>query len=483
MSLVKILRWIGIGLGILIGLPSLFLIEENMRGRFLLHRYLNELRARSEKLTVAELAPPPPPTEGNGAPAFFAAARQLDGLKKQCPVAGDSGFAFGLHVPDGRAIVKYRLEQLYTSKRTNTWRDLTNELALAAAPLDDLKRALQQPVLSQPIDYSRGFAAAPFTNFSIIRGSVRWLSWSTINDLHNGNLDAATDDITTIVSTTRLLKDDRLLISELVRMTIARIGLENTWQALQADGWNDAQLARLQQTWQTVGFSDALLCALEMERNMIALEFEKVRRENFSLDALVEMSGDQIMRQVMFAEFPSFCRLLAWRLAWTHLDEFHAFRKTQSALDKICIAASHQQQVSETNEQPDDYRLLFSRFVGDISFRVFQNVCRTETHREMMLAAIAIKRYQLRHGKLPSSLHALAPEFMPSLPHDWMDGKPLRYRVNTDGTFTLYSVGDDGVDNGGEPSGEQNMWRSRDAVWLQPATAEEVADALRKKGR
>ena len=34
-----------------------------------------------------------------------------------------------------------------------------------------------------------------------------------------------------------------------------------------------------------------------------------------------------------------------------------------------------------------------------------------------------------------------------------MDGQPLRYRRNADGTFLLYSIGENGKDDGGNPSG------------------------------
>src|SRR5438309_93418 len=32
---------------------------------------------------------------------------------------------------------------------------------------------------------------------------------------------------------------------------------------------------------------------------------------------------------------------------------------------------------------------------------------------------------------------------------DFMDGKSLKYKLNTDRTFTLYSIGDDSQDDGG----------------------------------
>ena len=94
---------------------------------------------------------------------------------------------------------------------------------------------------------------------------------------------------------------------------------------------------------------------------------------------------------------------------------------------------------------------------------------RAETERALTLAAIAVKRYQLRHGAPPPSLEALTPEFLPALPYDPMSGKALCYRLEPNGGFLLYSVGEDGKDDGGDPGAASGntygLWEGRDAVW------------------
>ena len=68
-----------------------------------------------------------------------------------------------------------------------------------------------------------------------------------------------------------------------------------------------------------------------------------------------------------------------------------------------------------------------------------------------------------------------------------MDGRPLRYHLNPGGLFLLYSVGEDGVDNGGDttlsPDAHNNWSMGRDAVWPQPATPEEVKADFEKLNR
>ena len=96
---------------------------------------------------------------------------------------------------------------------------------------------------------------------------------------------------------------------------------------------------------------------------------------------------------------------------------------------------------------------------------------RNETDRQMLLAAIAIKRYERRNGKLPQSLADAIPSFLAKLPKDYMSGGPLHYKV-TDKTFLLYSVGEDSNDDGGDASSASmtnrfGLWEGKDAVWPQ----------------
>ncbi|MBI3874719.1 MAG: hypothetical protein HY300_01865, partial [Verrucomicrobia bacterium] len=136
----------------------------------------------------------------------------------------------------------------------------------------------------------------------------------------------------------------------------------------------------------------------------------------------------------------------------------------------------------------DAVRFLFSRMIMPFVGRAMFKAMRTQTQRELTVAAIALKRHQLRHGRFPASLDALVPDFLPALPVDFMDGQPLRYRLNADGSFLLYSVGDDFKDDGG--NGEMMpdkklsvyLWNCRDAVWPAPASAEEL-EAFQSKQR
>jgi hypothetical protein len=92
-------------------------------------------------------------------------------------------------------------------------------------------------------------------------------------------------------------------------------------------------------------------------------------------------------------------------------------------------------------------RLLGQKREWDGEIRVaFQ---RRDAMLSLMRTDLAIRRYQQRHGNWPETLAAVVPDELKAVPIDPFSEKPLVYRVAGD-DFVLYSVGQDGVDDGGK---------------------------------
>ena len=145
---------------------------------------------------------------------------------------------------------------------------------------------------------------------------------------------------------------------------------------------------------------------------------------------------------------------LAWRAFAAEGDELFYLRLIQGQLDAL--------------------RLLHrtkSWVVADRAFTVQRHFA---AERELTLAALALERFHLRHQRYPAALVELVPGLLAAVPVDWMDGKPLRYRLNADGTFTLWSIGEDLKDDGGDPTPvagsppQSPFWERRDVVWPGP---------------
>jgi hypothetical protein len=112
-----------------------------------------------------------------------------------------------------------------------------------------------------------------------------------------------------------------------------------------------------------------------------------------------------------------------------------------------------------------------------------------EAFRRALLTVLAILRYQKEKGAYPADLEALVEQgYLSQLPMDPWSDSPLVYK-KTDDDFTLYSVGENFEDDGGEVirdyDGRVGMWVGEgDAVFWpapKPETPEERIERVEKE--
>jgi hypothetical protein len=78
----------------------------------------------------------------------------------------------------------------------------------------------------------------------------------------------------------------------------------------------------------------------------------------------------------------------------------------------------------------------------------FEAENRAHTREALGQLGFALAAYRADHGTYPDGLNALAPKYLSQVPNDLYTEQPLHYRRQGAG-FLLYSVGANGVDDGG----------------------------------
>ncbi len=96
----------------------------------------------------------------------------------------------------------------------------------------------------------------------------------------------------------------------------------------------------------------------------------------------------------------------------------------------------------------------------------------SRTTIDAALTMFALRAWHDRRGEYPEELAALVPEYLPRLPIDYADLQPLRYRRVGEG-YLLYSIGEDGVDDGGK-AGEMYP------AYFSPRNADTVFNLARR---
>jgi hypothetical protein len=90
-------------------------------------------------------------------------------------------------------------------------------------------------------------------------------------------------------------------------------------------------------------------------------------------------------------------------------------------------------------------RLAFASYV-----RMVTPVARADAARRLVQLGTAVAAYRAGEGKYPARAEDLVPKYLPQVPPDPFTGEPLKLIARAGGVV-VYSVGPDGVDNGGRP--------------------------------
>ncbi|MEQ2008760.1 MAG: hypothetical protein ABMA26_18425 [Limisphaerales bacterium] len=442
-----------------------------------------EMKAKGERLTVAELLRAHPPAATNRLAELTALTSVLD--RK---LLLDGAFITLLPLGNGHARPVWMGSNFtmlantvwnynrLVSADTNTyqWEQLAARLAEEELTLAQLRAMLVIP--DRDVGWNFVFGTS-YPKASVAKRTIQlWLEAAHALHLHSGQPLAADADLTTLLQLLTWHSEDFTLEAQLFRASMGVQTLHVTWSALQAPGVSAEQLAAYQTRWEKLTVLPALTRALEFQRAGMSDMIEHGRQGGFT----PSIGGPSVTR---------WDRLAFWTKHYTWMkltadgDQLFYLRHIQGQLEALRrLAKEHSWTVAEplltTNaaelRQLDTWQgqLKSMSTAAAMDFRdCARLVTHYEAHRELTIAALALERFRRKHGRHPDSLAQLMPEFLPAVPVDWMDGQPLRYRLNTDGTFELWSVGDDFKDDGGDASGppvnmrRNDIWEGRDAVW------------------
>jgi len=471
---------------VLLAVPLLWMWSHRSRNQGALAKYKAELRAKGEILTWAELGYPRPAETNNSLQKMLTAVDRIS------PGRTDPG-KLGLmsYVGPGRAqpcwaAAQPQMASHYKGSNAPTWAEFESDIESAQGALVEIRAALQNPPRYFLLDPSN-FVNWPKLPIRQQRAAAQWLTGDTILALRSKQLSLAQADLDALTQLTHLHKDDWYLVNQMVRVAIAGLGLAVTWEALQAEGWDDESLAALQKDWEDVELLEALKLAQLGERALGQADIEWLRQASGSQGAQMLGGASSPTGKASLNSLGDYIGVYVVMPLWrvnSEDDELFLLQQYQSRLESLRKLGGTKPW-PETAAELEALDVMLSKVtgspMGQVRYQVsgvdIANISRaalttvsSETLRRLTITAIALERYRLRQGRPPDDLAALVPEFLRGVPVDPMSGKPLGYRLTGGGSFALYSVGEDGRDDGGDPTslGATNrfdLWSGKDAVW------------------
>jgi hypothetical protein len=271
------------------------------------------------------------------------------------------------------------------------------------------------------------------------------------------------------------IHDEPLLIDHLVRVATVYANLQVVREGLVRHAWNDAQLTQVMKQLEAVNLLAEYKLSIRGERNLTVGGLDYLRRLGFHRERMFyltsdeggagESSGMNFMPSGWF--YQNMLRI-------SEIQQEYSLAAADEKAHRVYpdITTNGVLKVEAMGRGPYTF---FVKMLLPATQNAVRRSARVAVAVDSALVACALEKFRLAQGKLPETLDALVPQFLPHIPVDVIDGKPLRYRLKPDGSYVVYSVGWDETDNGGELSrtlGDKNKrpdLNKGDWVWLMPA--------------
>ena len=273
------------------------------------------------------------------------------------------------------------------------------------------------------------------------------------------------------------------LTGGLVGLAVNTMGMQAIEEYIARHGLDDATLAQVQtQLSETSAQRPDLAWAIRCERALSEQLVEHIVRHPVSYFVRVRASGFWDRRGELLLAFVRFWVYL--RTLDLTADEWRAMLR-RDVRDYWGIVEEHLRMPlveclkSDLDEQLENltrsWRGTQPCKLSGLLVRAARSTRlaygRADLHWTVLDIEFALARYRAKHGAYPETLDELKP-FMLTDGIDPFSDRPLNYRLKQDGSFTIWSVGENLVDDGGKLDDIGDLWEADDYVWNSRLIAE-----------
>lgn len=342
--------------------------------------------------------------------------------------------------------------------------------------VEELREASRRPHSRFPVRYEDGFNML-LPHLAYLRGCGQLLALRALAELDAGQPERALADVKLSLRLVDSVRTEPILISHLVRIALIHIALHPIWEGLTDHRWTDAQLVALEAELARLDFLEDYQTAMRGERvcSIWAVDYLRRERDPTVLDVTASYgtrsAETSLKKLILSVAVPGGWfdqnKVMMGRL---HLELF----KPAVNLQERTVSPTNLRRLNETLEQHFARRTpynFFSSLLLPALGKAAERFARAQVCVDLARVACALERHRLAHGQFPQNLDALVPQFIPKLPHDVINGQPLKYRRTDDGQFLLYSIGWNESDDSGEIALTKNGnadWSKGDWVWRYP---------------
>ena len=337
-----------------------------------------------------------------------------------------------------------------------------------AAEVDAFREAFRRPHARFDNDLSEPPYAWPVMHFVNTRAIAQTMSAHAKACLLLGRPGAAMSDLAILARLmTYLRESESSLGSAMIAVVIAGLYVDVVADGMSEGLWQEPQWIEIQEQLRRFELLKDVTQAIRLgERPSLGP----------LLEGLSRMAGARVFTSPgeIWPKGVDRYLLLAPR-GWIYQNQLLNSHLTQQFLDAVDVkgqridpakvgAANHT--MDQAFERTTPYNYPASEFTP-LYIKVFPNLAAKQTQINLARVACALERHRKANGGYADSLAVLAPAFIDIVPHDIVNGQPLKYRRTEEGRYLLYSVAWNCKDDGG--SAVPILWSHNSADWTWPA--------------
>lgn len=266
--------------------------------------------------------------------------------------------------------------------------------------------------------------------------TVRFLAFAARVRAFEGDSHACARSIETLMHMADSLQLDPTVSAHFFRTVIYSLACGTMEDLMPHVALSDEAIQSLQHKLQKAELQAGFLRGFIGQRVMVTQHFA----DRF------EFTPGQIVRRSMFDwEMAPDLKLFICLRYFAAL--IHACQQPRPETQRLGLAAAREFGDQDSYSPIDDCFGVVG-MVAKPDILTFLN--RAVARVDVAATALAAERYRRVNGSFPKSLETLVPSFLSQVPIDPFDGSPLRFLVRDDGSISVYSVGEDTIDDGGK---------------------------------
>jgi hypothetical protein len=442
-------------------LIALCYAEEDWRGKRAWEQAQQQLEAQGIDMNWDHYVPPQVPDDQN----IFKAPKMREWFVRTSPPQPPTEWEWG----------KRLTANPKTASATNaitTEADARDYLAWSDQFTPDfhlMREALKRPYARIEGDYSRPFSA-PIPDFVRLRAVARVLAERAHCFLLLHEPDRALAELTLAHDLCRACEaapsgQPMFLVLAMINVAITGLWVDHIGDGLRLHVWQEPQLVVLEDQLKDVRLLHFVAESFKGE--------PAATRRTFEMEILLKNDYPVDSTKGFFDSTKGFFSITPRGWLYQNLVNLvTAYQMREGNLDPVRELVSpsackqNADRVETFLEVKSPFRIFAAIAVANFS-KATQTVARNQNLANEALVACALERYRMAHNEYPESLDALAPQFIEKLPHDIINGGPLKYRREGD-SFVLYSIGWNEKDDGGVSVHSKNglpEWDNGDWVW------------------